>query len=170
MKQRILLAMIAATACGALAIADNRNGDGSEEKKEKDFEAYNARITGDSVNIRSGPGVAYTAVTEADEGYIVLVTGTEGGWTQIRMPYECLLWIHRDYVNLDEDTDIGAVTGDNVNVRIAPRLGTTVVGQVDEGMYLVVTGEDGDWFEIRSPSTASAYVYSDYVERIKVEK
>ena len=167
MKLRTLLAAIILAAFSASAIAEE-NEDGA--KKEKPFPVYEGEIAADRVNIRSGPGTNHARLLKVNKGYQVTVTGRRDDWLRIQVPNECFLWIWRDYVSLDTETNIGKVTADKVNVRVEPKLGAEVVGQVDEGACVVVTGDEGGWYEIRPPSTAAAWVHSDLVQRVEPEK
>ena len=158
------LVMMSLSAWAAAAAKQNN------EKDEGPPPAHEAEITGKRVNIRTGPGKNFTRILKVSEGYRVVVTGRRDEWLRIRMPAECLLWIWKDYVKLDDEMNTGTVTADNVNVRIEPKLGADVVGQVDEDARVVVTCDDGDWYEIEPPATISAWVHSDYVKRIEPEK
>lgn len=166
MKFPTIFAVVAAVALFAGAVAEEKK----DEKQEKPFPAYEAVVTARRVNIRSGPSTNYTRLMRANPGYRVLVTGEHNDWLRIGMPAECLLWVSKDYVKLDVQTKIGEVTAENVNVRVAPKLGADVVGQVNEGMFLVVTSSEGEWYEVRPPSTTSAWVHRDFVERAATGK
>jgi len=166
MRFRRLLAIVMMPALFAWAAAEEKEND-EQQKPSADYEA---EITGKRVNIRSGPGKNFSRILKVNAGYRVVVTGRHDKWLRIRMPAECLLWIWKEYVELDDETNTGTVTADNVNVRVEPKLGADVVGQVDEDARLVVTGDDGDWYEIEPPATTAAWVHSDYVKRVEPEK
>ena len=180
----ILLASIAPIICCPFVSAEEKGGDQAQRKAEAPdarqpagkadaaaeekpaFEPYEGEIIASRVNIRSGPSTNYRSLLRAKKGFGVIVTGQEGDWLRIAVPLECLLWIHKDYVKVSEDGKSGRVTGDRVNVRIAPEAEADIVGQVVEGDELEVTGAEGDWLEIAAPPTASAWVHKDYVKRV----
>jgi len=149
------------------AFADDSD---NAKEQEKTYQPWVGEITGKRVNIRSGPGTNFTRIARANSGYRVLVIGRNQQWLKIKIPPECLMWIWKSYVDLDPETNIGRVTADNVNVRVAPKLGADVVGQVDEGAQVEVTGGEGDWYEIKPPSTTAAWVHSDYVKAVEPEE
>lgn len=140
------------------------------KKDEPKSEPYKAEITAKRVNVRSGPGTNYHSLFKASKGYVVIVRGVEGEWARLQVPAGCLLWIHRDYVDLDEASSTGRVTGDNVNVRIAPVEDADIVGQVSEGVQVCVTGEEGQWYEIKGPDAASLWVHTSYIKRLETDK
>ena len=158
----------------ALAVSfclSQATGEEANQQPEKEpFAAYEAEITGDRVNIRSGPGQNFTRLMRANEGYRVIVIDQHGEWLRIAMPPECLLWIHSDYMRQQSDSNTGVVTGSRVNVRVGPEPKADVVGQVTRGMAVVITARIGKWYEIRPPSTTSACVHSDFVKRVEPGK
>lgn len=169
-RRSLMISLKQLTIVVIIALSVWAGAEEEDKNKEEPFAAYEGEITGKRVNVRSGPGKNFTRVLKVNKGYKVLVTGRHGEWLRIRVPDECLLWIWKDYVKLDEETNTGTVTDDNVNVRIAPKLGADVVGQVDEGSQVAVTGGEGDWYEIKPPPTTSAWVHSDYVKRVEAEE
>lgn len=163
---QVAIFAVATSFCLAYATGEERN----KQPEKETFAAYEAEITGDRVNIRSGPGIAFTRLMRAGKGYCVTVIEQHGDWLRIAMPAECLLWIHGDYVRQQSDSNMGIVTGSRVNVRVGPEPRADVVGQVTRGMAVVITARIGKWYEIRPPSTTSACVHSDFVKRLEPDK
>lgn len=61
--------------------------DYEEKEQVKPMEPYYAKVTGDNVRIRSGPGVNFTKLGAAYKGDIVRVITENGNWSYI-LPYE----------------------------------------------------------------------------------
>jgi len=139
-------------------------------KKADEFQAYEGEITAKRVNIRSGPSTNYRSLMRAKQGFGVLVVGDAGDWLKIAVPTECLLWIHKNFVKLSDNGESGTVTADKVNVRMAPEPEADIVGQVNTGAELEVTGGEGEWLEIAAPPTTCAYVHKDYVKRVEAKQ
>jgi len=80
---------------------------------------YIAAITGDNVNIRSGPGSNYYPCGRLNKADRVKVVATKYKiWSQIVPPASTFSWISKQYVTIDtQDTTIGIVTGNSVRVR-----------------------------------------------------
>jgi uncharacterized protein YgiM (DUF1202 family) len=57
-------------------------------------------VTGDAVNIRSGPGTNYRELGKLAKGDRVEVTGTKGDWTEIKPTENCSAWIAGELVEV----------------------------------------------------------------------
>lgn len=58
----------------------------------------------------------------------------------------------------------GSITGNKVNVRRKPNIKSKVVKQLNAGHPVSITGQNGDWYHIRTASGTEGWVFSDYVE------
>ena len=120
-------------------------------------------ITGDYVNVRSGPGTQYNRVGGYELGNEITLKEVyqvdDYTWGRTNMG-----WIRLDYTNYEEvkasfDTfpKSGAVTADTVNLRSGPGTGYNTVGTLQRGDRVTVTEEasgsglrwgklsDGNW-------------------------
>ena len=59
------------------------------------------KVNGTEVNMRTGPGTNYSAVTQADKGDKVYILGISGGWYKV-IYGEKICYIRSDYVDLTE--------------------------------------------------------------------
>ena len=59
------------------------------------------KVNGTEVNVRSGPGTNYSAVTQADKGDKVYILGISGGWYKVIFR-DKICYIRSDYVDLTE--------------------------------------------------------------------
>jgi len=59
------------------------------------------KVNGTEVNVRTGPGTNYSAVTQADKGDQVYILGISGGWYKVIFG-EKICYIRSDYVDLTE--------------------------------------------------------------------
>ena len=59
------------------------------------------KVNGNDVNMRTGPGTNYSAVTQADKGDKVYILGISGGWYKVIFG-EKICYIRSDYVDLTE--------------------------------------------------------------------
>lgn len=144
-------------------------------------------VTGDELNIRSGPGTKYDAVGSLNAGdevtILFRVTVGDTVWGNIKQG-----WISLDYVDLedadeeDEDDDItwdeeddddidsdgstkvlfrGIVTADNLNVRKSADSDSSKVGSLSYGDRVEILEEDGDWGRTKKGWINLDYVYAD---------
>ncbi|MCL4424491.1 MAG: DUF3794 domain-containing protein [Firmicutes bacterium] len=55
-------------------------------------------ITGDSVNVRSGPGMDYAPFTQVNKGTVVTLLDKQGEWFKVRLPDQREGWINARYI------------------------------------------------------------------------
>lgn len=122
-------------------------------------------VTGNGLNIRSGPGTGYASVGNYASGTRVnileqiTVDGTTWGCTDKG-------WISLGYVYVDgtkgDDAGTGTVTGDNVNIRSGPGTGYASVGSLSYGDEVEILAQfefDGTYWGC----TSKGWVCMDYV-------
>ena len=122
-------------------------------------------VSGTDVRVRSGAGTGYDILKTLDKGTLVELTVQEGDW--YRISYDGARgYIASQYVTrYDSATGLsgaGKVTADVLNIRSAPRSGSTSLGTAFHGAVLTVTGIEGSWFAV-SYNGVSGYVASQYV-------
>jgi hypothetical protein len=81
----------------------------ASEPSELAFEPYLGIITGDNVNIRSGPAEIYYAVGKLREGQEVVVSGERHGkknWAMIEPTDQCFSYISKKYVVIQDVSDV----------------------------------------------------------------
>ncbi len=132
---------------------------------------YIAEITGDNVNIRSGPGTNYYHCGKLDSGDRVKVVASKYSWSHIVPPAGSFSWISKQYVSVDSDNSrIGTVTGDSVRVYagsnfLKPIHSTTVQLKLDKGDKVELTGEEmDDYYKITPPTGAYLWVLTKYTK------
>ena len=122
-------------------------------------------VSGTDVRVRSGAGIGYDILKTLDKGTLVELTAQEGDW--YRISYDGARgYIASQYVTrYDSATGLsgaGKVTADVLNIRSAPKSGSTSLGTASHGAVLTVTGIEGSWFAV-SYNGISGYVASQYV-------
>ncbi len=137
---------------------------------------YIGVVTGTNVYVRSGPGVAdgrndYYQCAKLSRPAKVTVVGRINNWLKILAPQGCYSVIFAKYVDPDETSKSGVVTGDNVRIRAG---GTEHEinfwqphGKLNKGDTVKiierVTDRWGDWYKIASPHSAYFWIYAKYV-------
>lgn len=112
-------------------------------------------VTGDQVNLRSGPSADSSRVTTLAKGTVLQRTGTTNGWS--RVVYQGKeYYISDNYsspVSASETTSaVGAVVvTDDVNVRAGAGTDKEIYGVVKKGERLFITGltDGGKWYRVR---------------------
>lgn len=136
------------------------------------------KITGGRVNVRAGQGTNFEIVLTASADTPVSVFKRAGEWVQIGYPASESCYIDIQSIGggvpaeIPEQGLVRNIQGKDVSVRARPWPGSTVVGQVNEGETVVVTGLRGQWAKIRPPQSARAWVFYKYVsyDRTGVEE
>jgi len=116
------------------------------------------RVSGDMVNVRSGAGTPFPIVTTLRGGDYVRIMARQGGWMEIQWPEQASAWIAQDFVKPD-----GTITGNNVRVRAAGNLNAAVLAELDRGSRVEVLGTSGNWYRVKAPASARAFIFGKYV-------
>jgi len=123
-------------------------------------------VTGDQLNVRSGPGTGYASVGSLNYGDRVAIleqftyNGTTWGCTKNG-------WIALTYVFLDgtenDDSQFAYITGDQLNIRSGPGTGYDAVGTLNSGdevtIYFILEVGDKSWGNIDK-----GWISMDYVD------
>ncbi|MCK5272520.1 MAG: hypothetical protein KAJ52_08075 [Sedimentisphaerales bacterium] len=99
----------------AVPVSDTASGSAeaastsAAEPSKPAFEPYLGTITGDNVNIRSGPAEIYYAVGKLHKGQQVVVSGERHGkknWAMIEPTDQCFSYISKKYVVIQDVSDV----------------------------------------------------------------
>jgi uncharacterized protein YgiM (DUF1202 family) len=132
---------------------------------------YDALITGDRVQIRSGPGTNFYHCGYLNKGDRVTVVAKQFSWSRIVPPASTFSWISEQYVKIDpSNPDIGIVTGNSVRVYAGSdyqkaMYSTTKQGLLDKDEKVKLLGEQADgYYKIAPPSFAYLWVSTQYTK------
>ena len=134
---------------------------------------YTARVTGENVLVRSGPGTDQYQCGRLGRGDTIQVLGQQNGWARIVPPPGSFSWISMQYVTVNlRDPSIGLVTGNGVRVYagsdiVSPMHSTKKQAELKRGEKVKLMGEEKDgYFKITPPKDAVLYVSSHYIEAV----
>ncbi|MBA7479990.1 hypothetical protein ES707_15434 [subsurface metagenome] len=146
---------------------------GTDEAGTPSF-PYMAEITGDRVNIRSGPGTNFYDCGKLNKGDQVKVMGRQFSWARIVPPPGSFSWIYMQYVTIDTDNPkVGTVSGDRVRVYAGSDTQPTLhskklQGKLDKGDKVKLLGEQlDDYYKIAPPSFAYLWVSINFTKPLK---
>jgi uncharacterized protein YgiM (DUF1202 family) len=134
-------------------------------------DTYLAKITGDRVRVRRGPGRSHRVLDLLARGETVIVEGSSADWIRVRIPGGVPCWVREDMVEVRGDEAI--VTKTRVQMRPTP--GTAYLpldARLDRGEKLLVIGkaemEGGEpaWYRVLSPDRTPLWVHRDYLEKV----
>ncbi len=158
----------------------------TEEKVASSTTKKVATITGNVVNIRSGPGLKYEEIDQYPKNTVfdILSESTDNDnktWYKIQLPYKKEGWIAGWLVNVsfDEDKDSSEyvkdlrkdalIIGNVVNVRSGSSLQHDVIDQVEKGDVLVIAGQANDWYEVLLSDSSSGWIHNSLVSMQSVD-
>lgn len=139
---------------------------------------YSLKVTGNGVNLRSGPGTAFDIVGYATQGEILTLLDVKGDWYQVKTAAGLQAYIKASFTEKTEKaTPTGttnqpappappaATTSKQVEVisgtvflRSGPGSTFEQAGSVSGGDVLSVLGQEGDWYKIKKADGSNAYV------------
>ena len=132
---------------------------------------YVAEITGDDVNVHSGPGTNYYGCGKLNTGDRVQVVSEQFGWSRIVPPAGNFSWISMQGVSVNlDDPSIGTVTGDSIQVYagsdyVEPMHSTTLQVTLKRGDKVKLLSEEkDDYYKIAPPSGAYLWVSTQYTK------
>jgi N-acetylmuramoyl-L-alanine amidase len=133
------------------------------------------------LNVRSGPGLAYSVISYLPYGQSVGILGRDAnsGWIKVQTPAGPMGWIHSDYTQMNTTLSALPVIGstgvptagtavvisNGLNVRSGAGTNYTVLTGVYYGTTLDVLGRntDGTWLKIQTPGGVVGWVFSAYI-------
>ncbi len=122
-------------------------------------------VTASALNIRSEASASAAIVACPPQGTKVLVTGDSGDWYQVYYDGHSG-YMSKEYLDFSESGDIalgtGTVTGNDVCVRSGAGTSNDILGGVNKGDTLSVTGVSSGWFKV-SYNGSAGYISSAYV-------
>ncbi len=131
---------------------------------------YVAEITGDTVNVRSGPGTNYYACGKLKKNDRVTVVGSHFSWSRIVPPPGNFSWISRRYVKISaDDPNVGIVT-DVARVYVGtegkdPIRSTRTQFKLNKDDRVELLGElKSDYYKISPPAGAYRWVSTRFTK------
>lgn len=135
------------------------------------------QITGDSVNVREGPGLNYKVISQVKKGEKFSLLTEKKDWVQIKLSNGKKGWVASWLVkkivtsptkpvnppNKPSDEKIGTVTASALNVRSKPSINGSIIGTLYNGAKVTVISQSNGWTEIRF-NGKTAWVSSEFVK------
>ncbi len=114
-------------------------------------------VTGDNINVRTGPGTNNQVSMELFKGYPLQVLETKGEWLRVIDYEKDKGWIHKSLV-VDGNTVIVNGTK-SVNMRSEPSTNSSIVANVDRGVVLTKLESRGKWLKLKHSSGLIGWIY-----------
>jgi len=124
------------------------------------------KVTGGSVNVRSGASTSGSVVETLTVDTQVTLLGMTGEWYYVSTASGKMGYIRYDYIMLTGSSLIaqGKVSASAVNFRTGPATSYATVGQLSQDTQLGIYGMVGGWYKIKAMSTGQdGFISKDYV-------
>ncbi len=118
-------------------------------------------VTGERVNLRSGPGLTFEALYQFPQGQEIPLLERSGEWYGTSLPIEVPVYVHSDYVAAQEVW--GLIQGDRVHVRCGAGLNFTSLGFLSKGDKVQLRGAEGQWRAIVPPNFCRGWIHAGFV-------
>ena len=122
-------------------------------------------VTGNSVNVRTGPSTSYKSIMKLNKGDKVEYISSSGNWSKVRYN-EKEGYISNTYIKsvstTSTSTDIRQITGNSVNFRKGPGTNYSVIRSFNKGTKVEFISKENDWVKVNYNGTVG-YVFSKYV-------
>ncbi len=123
-----------------------------------------AEISAGSANVRTDSTVGAESICMVSRKQKVEIVGQAYDWYKIKLPSNAPAYVNQQYVEVDaEENDRGEISGDNVNIRLKPDIGSSILGQVQSGTDVSILGKSGNWYRIKPPETTTGWVHKSMV-------
>lgn len=138
------------------------------------FPALADTIGGGTVKADGGLNLRSDASTSADitavipDGSFLLIEESLGDWYKA-MYNGAEGYVHADYVTFSQTLSgtysaLGLVTGTDVRFRSGASTTASILGSVNTGDKLTVTGVSGEWIKVKNSAGSEGYVHSAYID------
>jgi hypothetical protein len=128
------------------------------------------RLNAGNVYVRSGPGDNYYPTLKLDRDAQVKVVGIRFDWLKIVPPENSFSFVSKALVERQEGTNVGRITGENVNIRAGSDLNplkVTVQCKLQKDQTVTIIDEQDEYYRIKPPADAYVYVHQRFVDPVK---
>lgn len=117
-------------------------------------------ISGNKVNLRSGPGTKYAVKWEYGSGFPVKVLQHKGNWAKIRDFEGDTGWIHTSLLSKNQQVIVRANKGKEkkINIREKPGTKSSIVGQAYYGVVFKALQKKADWIKVKHDSGLTGWI------------
>jgi cell wall-associated NlpC family hydrolase len=131
------------------------------------------------LQLRDGPGTNYVPMTKLDSGNQLELIEVYQDWFHVGVPGGADGWEKSEFIDAevsvlnrllvaetipDPNPALVGVVNDNlVNLRKGPDSKYPKVSSLDAGVQLDLIGKHNDWFQVKLPDGAKAWIFSDLI-------
>ena len=107
-------------------------------------------ITGDDVNMRSGPGTNYRVMWELGDGYPLIVLKRKDNWYRVRDFEGTIGWVHKDVADRTPHmiVKVHKNSRKRINVRSGPGTKYRIVAKAYYGVVFKTLQQKNGWVNV----------------------
>lgn len=121
-------------------------------------------VNTDALHVRTGASTSHASLGLVKQGQTLQVTGEEEDWYRITYNGQSA-FVSKDFVTVNAPTSANrshTVLVSSLRIRTGPSTSHSIIGHLDKGQTVQITGEVQDWYKI-SHNGQTAYISKDYV-------
>lgn len=120
-------------------------------------------ISGDNINLRSGPGAKYRVLWELGRGFPLEVLKRTGEWYRVRDFEGAIGWVHRDGVDKTPHMIVrtNKKSKKTINLRSGPGEKNAIVAKAHYGVVLKTLEQKKGWVKVQHEQGATGWVKRD---------
>ncbi|WP_409251477.1 SH3 domain-containing protein [Bacillus sp. SCS-153A] len=137
----------------------------------------NGTVTDNGLRMREGPGTNFPIIDTLSKGQEVKITESSGNWYKVSIGSQSG-WVHKDYIaggaipsqnsgsstTIDHENWTGVSTVNSLNVRSSAGLNGSIIGKLNKGSKVSVTGSVSGWYRIKFGGS-EGWTSSQYIEK-----
>ncbi|MBT9172376.1 MAG: N-acetylmuramoyl-L-alanine amidase LytC [Syntrophomonadaceae bacterium] len=128
-----------------------------------------ATVNVDTLNVRSGPGLQHSRISQVVRGNTVPVLTERTGWLEVRLPDGRSGWVAAQHVSVRENPAVSSTGGARavvnvgvLNVRSGPAATFSRLTTAMRGSLLPILSRQGDWLQVRLPDGRNGWVAAQH--------
>ncbi len=117
-------------------------------------------ITGNDINMRSGPGKKYKIIWKLGDGFPLKVLKRSGSWLRVQDFEGTIGWVHKGVVNRTPHmiVKVHKNSKKRINVRSGPGVNKRIVAKAYYGVVFRTLGQKNGWVKVRHGKRVTGWV------------
>ena len=117
-------------------------------------------VTGDDINMRSGPGTNYKTMWELGNGFPLIVLKRSGQWLRVRDFEGTIGWLHKDVVSKSPHmiVKVHKNSKKRINIRSGPGTKYRIVAKAYYGVVFETLQQKDGWVQIQHEKGVTGWV------------